>query len=391
MKQVGSAAAIAGAFVLLLVLPLMGTLVHFDGVLPDYVSFPPLEAQPKPGFNPIIFSVLLVGCLGVVAFYLFPAWFGFRRPESAAIGHTAARVRYPWWFYAGLIVTVADAVILWGKFAEPVWVVNAGYCPIIWGVVFLLDGIVYRRSGGQSILAKRPWIFLGITFASSFSWCYFEYLSLLVGANWYNPVANRISVFWFNVYTAVGAATLMPFVLETYMVLASFPRLYARFSQGPVVRIPRVFKVVLLVSMIAVLFFMNFQPDVLFPFLWLAPVLVLAIVLDLCGIWTPFRCVGEKGDWTPLALVGLGTFFVGLIFEATNYFSATHDPFHTLVPGYWKYSVPYVHRFMVFEMPVEGLFGYFFYGVYNWVVWIAVASLFRWPFTFLYPIETEKA
>ena len=38
-------------------------------------------------------------------------------------------------------------------------------------------------------------------------------------------------------------------------------------------------------------------------------------------------------------------------------------------------SIPYVEKFYLFEMPIEGIFGYLPYGIYNWVAWIGFAYL----------------
>ena len=163
----------------ILAAPLVGLLIHRNGKLPPhFFDFPPLDATPKPGFNLTIFIVLLLACVFMVVLYLYPWIFGFKKPQKERPSYPP--VKYPWWFWVGLVVAVLDAIILWGHFGQPEFIVHLGFIPIIWGLVFVLDGLVYRRSGGHSIAKDRPMNLVWIGICSAFAWGYFEYLSLFV-------------------------------------------------------------------------------------------------------------------------------------------------------------------------------------------------------------------
>lgn len=361
------------AVIFVISIPLLGSLLHYHGHLPPgFFVFPPTDATPKPGFNLTIFIVLLLACIFITVLYIYPWIFGFKRPP-AKTASAVPKVKFPVWFAAGLVIALIDAFLLWGHFASPRFMINLGYIPIIWGIVFMLDGIVYKRTGGQSILGNKPWQMFWIALCSAFAWGYFEYLGLFVGVNWYYPEAELLTTTEFYIYAFIGGAALVPFVFEVYMLLKTFKVFCNRYSYGPQISISRITQIVILLIFITALFLISYFPFILYPLLWIGPVVIISILLDIGGIWTPFRPIVTAGNWTPLALIGLGNFISGFLCEAINYLSAEHNPFHTFIPGYWKYSIPYVDTWHIFEMPLEGLYGYLPYGIYNWVVWIGFA------------------
>ena len=361
---------------IVLAAPMIGALIHYKGQLVShFFPFPPIAATPKPGFNTTVFLVMLIACLFFVILYIYPWIFGFKRPEKNS--SLQAKAKLPIWFWIGLPISIIDAIILWNHFENPRFIIDLGFIPIIWGLVFTVDGIVYRRSNGHSIFSDKPINLLYIGLCSAVGWGYFEYLSLFVGVNWYYPVAKLITTFEFYLYAFVGGAALVPFVFQIFMLLNTFNGLKFRYSKGPKISISRTTQIIILIISIASLFAISFFPFILYPLLWVGPVIILSIVFDMIGLWTPFRPIVNQGNWTPLALIGLADLMQGLICEGTNFLSAGHNPFHTLVPGYWKYSIPYVDKFHVFEMPFEGLFGYLPYGIYNWIVWIGFAYIFN--------------
>jgi hypothetical protein len=68
----------------------------------------------------------------------------------------------------------------------------------------------------------------------------------------------------------------------------------------------------------------------------------------------------------------------GLCLECENYFSGIHlgdEVTFTQAPAYWKYNLPYVNRFHLFEMPILGFLGYMPFSLYCWVYWIAFAYM----------------
>jgi len=75
----------------------------------------------------------------------------------------------------------------------------------------------------------------------------------------------------------------------------------------------------------------------------------------------PFTTIKERhifsemaaGDWRGAVSAALAALFCGWFWEMWNYFSLAK----------WEYSVPLVHRFLIFEMPLLGYGGYLPFGL----------------------------
>jgi hypothetical protein len=98
-------------------------------------------------------------------------------------------------------------------------------------------------------------------------------------------------------------------------------------------------------------------PDFLFPMLWIAPFLIITGVQLLCSEATLFRGL-PHGDWRLVWLPALAALFCGFFWEMWNVNSLAH----------WEYSVPFVQRFHLFEMPILGYAGYLPFGLECMVV-----------------------
>jgi hypothetical protein len=164
---------------------------------------------------------------------------------------------------------------------------------------------------------------------------------------------------------------------EWYELLSTFPGLTERYRSGISLRASRKVQVILLAGCFAGLFAAAFYPNLFFFILWVAPLIILAIMLEWMGIWTPFSPVGQ-GDFSPLLLFSLTYLIQGFLLESWNFASGHHLPGGALLthnPAYWAYSVPYVDFFHVFEMPILGYLGYLPFGAYCWVWWITTSYI----------------
>lgn len=122
---------------------------------------------------------------------------------------------------------------------------------------------------------------------------------------------------------------------------------------------------------------MGYYPYLLFWVLWVALVPMLSAAMALAGYWTPFTPI-KNGDWSKVILIALATVFNGFFWELWNFGSEWfHDDAPTN-PNYWKYSVPYLDKFHIFsEMPLLGYFGYLFFGLNCWIIWLIAAYVFK--------------
>jgi hypothetical protein len=93
-------------------------------------------------------------------------------------------------------------------------------------------------------------------------------------------------------------------------------------------------------------------PDYLFSLLWLSPLLIIVAVQSLMGERHILSGI-SNGDWRLVISSASAALFCGLFWEMWNYYSLAK----------WEYSVPYVDRFHIFEMPLLGYAGYLPFGL----------------------------
>ena len=106
-------------------------------------------------------------------------------------------------------------------------------------------------------------------------------------------------------------------------------------------------------------------PNYLFSILWLSP---LFIIVSLQILWGKSNIFSElaKGDCRLVISSAMAALFCGFFWELWNYYSFAK----------WIYSVPFVHKFQVFEMPILGYAGYLPFGLECAVVGEIISQVF---------------
>jgi hypothetical protein len=205
--------------------------------------------------------------------------------------------------------------------------------------------------------------FLLLFVASAAFWWFFEYLNRFV-QNWYYVGVGDYSGTEYFLRATLPFATVLPAVLGTSEWLATHPRLWAGLDRGWVVapERPRAWAIGVLVAAVAGLLGIGLLPNLLFPLLWIAPLLLIVGWQALRGRQTIFSPVA-RGDWRGVWIAALAALQCGFFWEMWNYQSLAR----------WEYAVPYVQRFELFEMPVLGYAGYLPFGLECLVVgqWLA--------------------
>jgi hypothetical protein len=290
-------------------------------------------------------------------------------------------VKLPVWFWAGLIIWGSTLIVMAGHFSEPRWLINWAALPLYWGFTLVLDGWVYVRTGGRSIVSTSLPKLVGIGVASISGWLIFEYLNFFVAENWVYPKGTLIPVSEFTLYAVLGSSGLLPLVFQWYSLFNTYEGFRNKYTSGWKIVIPKWLGNILLFGCLGALFGITYFPDALFGILWVAPMFILAIALDRFGIWTPFTPL-KKGNWAPMMLMALAYLLQGFLCECWNYLSATHANGAMVMthnPDYWTYSVPYVNVLHVFEMPLLGFSGYLPFGVYCGIWWISFSFFMNIP------------
>ena len=93
-------------------------------------------------------------------------------------------------------------------------------------------------------------------------------------------------------------------------------------------------------------------PDLLFPLIWISPLLIIVSLQTLDGRETIFSPL-TRGDWGIILSSALAALICGFFWEMWNIFSLSK----------WVYAVPFVHCCKVFEMPLLGYLGYLPFGL----------------------------
>jgi hypothetical protein len=93
-------------------------------------------------------------------------------------------------------------------------------------------------------------------------------------------------------------------------------------------------------------------PDQLFALLWVSPLILILSIQGLSGRRTLLHHL-PIGDWRPVVVPALAALTCGFFWEMWNYFSLAR----------WTYTIPYVQRFHLFEMPILGFGGYVPFGL----------------------------
>lgn len=373
-----------------LVVPLLvAWFVYPDTHLPPgFGAFPPEFVVQMPTFWWPYFLAVGAVALVLLALLLVPRWFGFK--PVAVDPAPSDVVPLPWWFWAGATVAAASLWLMFARFTVFGDLVYYAFSPLWWGFIVALDGWVYRRTGGRSLMASRPktmWICAGV---SVVGWYYFEYANYFVLGNWYYPNGHmpELSHGTMVVIFLVAYSTVWPAIFEWYTLLNTFPRLVARYAQGPRLPLP---SGLLVWGGLASIALMVVFPLPLFWVVWIGPMAVVTGQLQRLGVWTPFTAMRE-GNWSPAILIALASLFNGFLWEFWNWGSAQPPGLPPTNPNYWIYDIPYVNVIHLWaEMPLLGYFGYLPFGVLVWVVFIWAGRMFGFDASLTLPAASPRA
>ncbi len=261
--------------------------------------------------------------------------------------------RFPWWGWLGIAILAVGWTLSWSRveWFRPMQV-QCSYFPMWAGLILIVNALCVRRSG-HSPMTDHPWAYAATFPASSLFWWFFEYLNRYVW-NWYYVGISELDAVEYSIYATICFASVLPAVVAVAAYLHTFPvfddRLYRDMAR---VNLRRpgwcVFLAVLAATgLTGIVFF----PDYAFPFLWISPLMVFVLVQFLLGE----RSVVDScavGNWSFFFRFAIATLVCGLCWETWNYYAYAK----------WIYAVPWVHRFMVWEMPVLGFAGYLPFGI----------------------------
>jgi hypothetical protein len=314
-----------------------------------YLQFP-----PDPGFVAHApFSWAAFGFLSVLIAAVL-AWLGRRAVESWRRSPPAApvgRSPVPWWGVAAGAAGAGAWVLAWTRFAWFAPFQEHTFTPLWLAYIIVVNALCVARTG-KSPLTDRPGLLIGLFPASALFWWFFEYLNRFV-ANWTYTGAHldAWSYFWF---ATLPFSTVLPAVLSTQALVRSFPAIPRAF--GRVRPLPRPqglhwARFALLAAALG-LICIGVRPDRFYALVWVAPLVLLIAIRALRQQSHPLQDLATP-DWTAPVSAALASLVCGVFWEMWNYWSLAR----------WTYSIAYVHRFSIFEMPLLGYAGYLPFGL----------------------------
>lgn len=334
--------------VLLCASPLLGV-AYLGRPLAPYLEFPPTTWHVVHApFSWPVFCLLLLFVTG--ACLPFVHRLVTYRPSRQ--GTETIPAPFPWWGWLGAAVSLVVWVLAWNRFPFFTPLQRFTFFPLWAGYILVVNGLTWRRRG-SSLLRTRPRFFLALFPLSGLFWWYFEYLNRFV-QNWHYLGGENISATEYVVHASICFSTVLPAVLSTHELLATSSRLNNAFTGWLRIALPgrEGVGLSLLAGAVLSLSLLAVFPDYLFPLVWISPLLCIVGLQLITGQPSLFSGV-KQGDWRQIVLPALAALICGFFWEMWNWKSLAH----------WQYSVPFVHRYQVFAMPLLGYAGYLPFGL----------------------------
>jgi hypothetical protein len=333
---------------LLLGLPLLG--VRLAGYpLSPYLEFPPRTGHVAHaafcwpvfvGMSLLIMAALTPGVLRV-----------FRYRSTRPLSGIRSR-HFPWWGWLAVLGTLCMWVLAWTRFEWMAPIQTYTFTPLWVGYILVVQAWVWQRQG-PSLLTERPAAFAALFPTSAALWWFFEYLNRFV-QNWSYDGAGDLTPGAYFLQATIPFSTVLPAVISTRDLLTTFPWLTCGLDHGPVVAVarPRRWALALFGLAAAGLLGFGVWPNVLFPLVWLAPLVLVVCLQGILGQPTITTPLG-RGDWRSVWTAAFAALICGIFWELWNWNSLAH----------WTYAIPYVDRFHLFAMPLLGYAGYLPFGL----------------------------
>lgn len=337
-------------FALLLIgLPLVGVLVSGKPVA-DYLEFPPITRYVSHA--PFSWPVFIcLACLILCVVLSFDVHI-FRNRKNCAPPKRVPVHRFPWWGWFGVFLVVSGWLFAWTRFSWFARLQIYTFGPLWVGYIFVVNALAKKRCG-NCMITDRPAFFFSLFLASAVFWWFFEFLNRFV-QNWYYGGIGELSSSSYVLFATFPFSTVLPGVIGTYELIKTFPLAgagmddFIRVNSGPSKAVPWAG----LLLACGGLFGIGVWPDYLFFSLWLAPLLLITSLQAILGKETIFSGL-KHGDWQRLYLMAVSALICGFFWEMWNFFSLAQ----------WHYTIPFVEKFRVFEMPVLGYAGYIPFGL----------------------------
>lgn len=328
--------------------PLLGAAASGGALAPLFRFPPPLEIpEDYPRF-----SWLACGLVVTAAGALVSPWLHWRAPRPMPDAGQGAPARFPIWGWIALAWILFWWRAAWVGRESLAWTRSYAFFPLWLGFIVAVNALALRR-GGSCLMLRAPRRWLGLFAASAAFWWVFEWLNRFV-RNWHYLGAGEFTALGYAAHATLCFSTVLPAVAAVAECLGTFPRLRTQFVGGPRWTLlgHRSTGAGLIVVALIALAGTGARPREFYPALWAAP---LALVLGETSLARRAGLAEElaRGDWRRAGTWMLAALVCGFFWELWNWRSFPK----------WIYTVPYVDRWRVFEMPLAGYVGYLPFGL----------------------------
>ncbi len=211
-----------------------------------------------------------------------------------------------------------------------------------WPYIFFLDWIVYWRKGNSLFMDRRS-AFLALIPASTFIWLVFEWFNLFL-KNWhYVNLIPSLPLRWVGYFFSFG--TVLLGIFETYEVLASF-NLFSNKQISPIKDARYFYPFLFLLGLVGLCLCLAY-PRYFFALVWGCFIFLLEPINHAMGAPSLLKDM-ERGSLQKFYLLLFAGLVCGFLWEFWNFWAA----------GKWIYTVPFVGKIKLFEMPLLGFLGF---------------------------------
>ncbi len=349
--------------VMLLGLPLGGVLI-LGYPAGRYLEFPPSTryVQHAPFSWPAFIFFALLILAGVLSLVITGTQ-SRRKSAPQTAAHTAGG--FPRWGWIGIFTGVIAWILAWTRFSWFAAFQPHTFSPLWFSYILVVNALSWRRTG-HCLMTDRTGFFLLLFPASAAFWWFFEYLNRFV-QNWYylGPQFSPWAYFWF---ATLPFSTVLPAVLSTRQYLLGTNWIRRTWAGAGPIKFanPKPAAAGGLLLAAVGLAGIGVWPNYLFPLLWVSPLLIIVCLQTLMRERHILSGMAA-GDWRGAVAAALAALLCGGAWEMWNYFSLAK----------WEYSIPLVHRFLIFEMPLLGYAGYLPFGLECLVIGDMLGNLFQ--------------
>ncbi|MDQ6733129.1 MAG: hypothetical protein M3Z35_03275 [Nitrospirota bacterium] len=329
-------------------LPLLGIVLSGQPITP-YLEFPPLthHVQHAPFSWPVFLGVALL-----IAAVIAPGAWRIITCTTLSGRPTMWRPLFPLWGWLGVLLMALAWWLAWTRFPWFAALQPFTFMPLWLGYIVVINALTYRITRACLLINRPRYLVVLFLLSAAFWWC-FEYLNRFV-QNWYYVGIEDFSPAAYVFYATLSFSTVLPAVVSTAEWLMTSKRLGSAFRHLKAIHAshPALIGGIVFVLAGAGLMSIGIWPDYLFPLLWVSPLLIITSLQTMLRRDTIFTSI-RHGDWRPICLPALAGLQCGFFWELWNWHSLAH----------WEYAIPYVHRFLIFEMPLLGYAGYLPFGL----------------------------